>query len=78
MENLNIGYFLLTIGKSILNLGDKLYKLLTQSVNISWINKILDFFKISLDLPNELSLMWILTGGSVAVILIFIIIKVVA
>ena len=73
----NIGAFLFTTSKNIMSLGSKLYQLLTTSVNISFINDILSFFGSDLDLPNEISLMWILTGGSVAILLIFIILKVV-
>ena len=73
----NIGLFLFNIANSIMNLGSKLYDVLTQSVNISFISKILEFFGADLELPSEISLMWILTGGSVAVLLILIILKVV-
>lgn len=73
----NIGLFLFNIGKSLLGLGDKLYAILTQSVNIAWVAKIVEFFGASLDIPSEISLIWILTGGGVVVIAILIIAKVV-
>lgn len=73
----NPGLFIFNISKSILGLGEKLYQVLTQSVNISWVSKIVSFFGASLEIPNEISLFWILTGGSVAVLAILIIAKVV-
>lgn len=71
------GMFIFNISKSILELGEKLYTILTTSVNISFVSKIVNFFGGSIDLPSEISLIWLLTGGSVVVIAILIIAKVV-
>lgn len=71
------GMFIFNISKSILELGEKLYTVLNTSVNISFVLKIVDFFGGSVNLPNEISLIWLLTGGSVIVLAILIIVKVV-
>jgi len=71
------GMFIFNISKSILELGEKLYTILNTSVNISFVSKIVDFFGGSVNLPNEISLIWLLTGGSVVVLAILIIAKVV-
>jgi len=71
------GMFIFNISKSILELGEKLYTILNTSVNISFVSKIVDFFGGSVNLPNEISLIWLLTGGSVIVLAILIIAKVV-
>lgn len=71
------GMFIFNISKSILELGEKLYTILNTSVNISFVSKIVDFFGGSVNLPNEISLIWLLTGGSVIVLAILIIVKVV-
>lgn len=71
------GMFIFNISKSILELGEKLYTILNTSVNISFVSKIVDFFGGSVNLPSEISLIWLLTGGSVVVLAILIIAKVV-
>ena len=73
----NPGLFLFNIGKSLLGLGERLYSILTQSINIEFISKIVNFFGGSVELPSEISLIWILTGGGVIILALLIIIKVV-
>lgn len=73
---MNIGDFMFDISKTLMGLGQKLYDLWTTTVSIKWVQNILSFFGASVDLPDSISLSWIFTSASAAVILIFIIYRV--
>lgn len=73
---MNIGQFMFDIAKALMNLGSKLYELFTTSISIKWVQDILKFFGASLQLPNTISLYWILTSASAATILIIIIYRI--
>ena len=70
---MNIGYFIFTISKNLMQLGTKLYDVFTTDVDISWVSKILSFFNSSVSLPETISLSYIL-GGISAIALLGIII----
>lgn len=70
---MNIGQFLFDTSKALMQLGQKLYDLWTTQISIKWVQSILSFFGASVDLPNTISLSWILTSASAALILILII-----
>lgn len=70
---MNVGYFMYTIMKSIMDLGKKLYEVFTHEVDISFVNKIMDFFGSELDIPNTISLSYIIGGASAVVLVVLII-----
>lgn len=70
---MNVGHFIFTIARSLMDLGTKLYELFTTQVDISFVNKILSFFGSSMDIPNTISLSYLLGGASVTLLLALII-----
>lgn len=70
---MNVGYFMFNIIKSIMDLGQKLYDIFTYEVDISFVTKTLRFFGSELDIPNTISLSYILGGASAVVLLVLII-----
>lgn len=70
---MNVGYFMFNIIKSIMDLGQKLYEIFTYEVDISFVTKTLRFFGSELDIPNTISLSYILGGASAVVLLVLII-----
>ena len=73
---MNIGQFMFSISQALMSLGQKLYDLWTYEMSIEWVQKILKFFGAEVDLPNTISLSWILASASAALILTFIIYRV--
>ena len=73
---MNIGYFMFNISKALMDLAQKLYDLWTTSISIKWIQSILSFFGASVDLPETISLSWILSGASAAVLLALIVYRI--
>lgn len=78
MENANVFTIMYNVSKALIDLGNKLYEAFSTSVNIQWINKVINFFGAESPLPNELSLSWILFGASGVFIIGFIIFKLIA
>ncbi len=70
---MNVGYFMFNIIKSVMDLGQKLYDIFTYEVDISFVTKTLRFFGSELDIPNTISLSYILGGASAVVLLVLII-----
>ena len=70
---MNIGQFMFTIARALMNLGQKLYDMFTREIDISFVSKLLKFFGADLDLPETISFSYIL-GGMSAVVLLAIII----
>lgn len=70
---MNIGHFLFSISRKLMDLGQKLYELFTMEVDITWATKILSFFNSDISLPDSISFSYIL-GGISAVALLAIII----
>lgn len=70
---MNVGYFMFNIIKSVMDLGQKLYEIFTYEVDISFVTKTLRFFGSELDIPNTISLSYILGGASAVVLLVLII-----
>lgn len=66
---MNIGHFIYTIIRAVMNLGEKLYEMFTLQVDISFVSKLLGFFKADLALPETISLSYILGGMSAVVLL---------
>lgn len=66
---MNVGHFIFTIARSLMDLGSKLYDMFTTQVDISFINKILSFFGSNIDIPNTISLSYLLGGASVTLLL---------
>lgn len=70
---MNVGQFIFTISKALMDLGTKLYEVFTYPVNISFVSKILAFFGSDLGLPESISLSYILGGiGAVALLVLII------
>ena len=72
MSEINIGDFLLTIIRLLVELPKKLYQMLMYEVSLDWLSKFLSFFDISLNLPQSISLISILgtVGGATLIIII--------
>lgn len=70
---MNIGYMFFTICKAIMGLGQKLLDLFTMEVSIKWVKDIINFFGANVNIPNTISLYYLITGGS-AILLLSIII----
>lgn len=73
---MNIGNFLFITSQALMNLGSKLYDLFTTPISIKWVQSILNFFGASVDLPESISLSWILGSASAAVILVLIVYRI--
>ena len=67
--DINIGHFIYTIIRAVMNLGQKLYDMFTYQVDISFVSKLLGFFKADIALPETISLSYILGGMSAVVLL---------
>lgn len=70
---MNIGYFIWDIGQHILTLGTKLFDVFTMEINISWVSNIISLFGGSVNLPENISLYWILGSASAVTLLAIII-----
>ena len=66
---MNIGYFIFSISKSLMELGNKLYQLFTYEIDISFVSKIMSFFGSNIDIPDTLSLSYLLGGASVVLLI---------
>lgn len=66
---MNIGHFMINIARSLMDLGSKLYEMFTKEIDISFVSKLLEFFKADIDLPQTISLSYILGGASAVVML---------
>lgn len=73
---MNIGQFMFNISKALMGLGQKLYDLWTMEISISWVKSILKFFGASIDLPESISLSWILGSASAVIILVLIVYRI--
>lgn len=69
----NIGELLFEVSRAILGLGNRLLEIFTMEVNISWVKDIINFFGGNLNIPDTISLYYILTGGSAILLLTVII-----
>ena len=67
--DINIGHFIYTIIRAVMNLGQKLYDMFTYQVDITFVSKLLGFFKADIALPETISLSYILGGMSAVVLL---------
>lgn len=74
---MNIGLFLYNLANAALEIGKKLTQAFTMQINISWITKIFDFFGANVELPETISISYILTGASAVLLLTFIIYRLV-
>ena len=70
---MNVGQFLFITSKALMDLGQKLYDLFTMDVSITWVKDILKFFGSSVELPETISLSYILFSASAALILVLIV-----
>lgn len=66
---MNIGSFMFSIAKTLMNWGQKLYDLWNMTLPISWVKDILKFFGANVNLPNEIGLNWIFTTAGASLIL---------
>lgn len=71
--SVNIGSFMFTILKYLVELPKKLYEVINYQVNIGWVSNVLNFFGADLQLPSSISLITIL-GSLGAVTLVILII----
>lgn len=69
----NIGEFMFTIMTILRNLVSKLYDVINYQVDITFVAKIMEFFKSDIAIPESISLLSII-GGISAVALVAIII----
>lgn len=69
----NVGYFMYSIMRMLMDLGSKLYEAFTHEVDISFINKIMNFFGSNLEIPDTISLSYIIGGASAVVLVVLII-----
>lgn len=67
--DINIGSFIYSIIRSVMNLGQKLYEMFTYQVDITFVSKLLGFFKADIAIPESISLSYILGGMSAVVLL---------
>lgn len=65
----NIGYLLFNVGNALVSLGSRLYDAFTMQIDITFIQKVMTFFGASVDLPQTISLSYILLSGSAALII---------
>lgn len=70
---MNIGHFMFNIARNLMELGGKLYDIFTYQIDISFVSKMLSFFNASIEIPETISLSYII-GGMSGVILIGLII----
>lgn len=74
MQEVNVGTFMFNVMQSLMKFATTLYEVFTTEVDLTWLGKILGFFGVnSLNIPNSISLMWILGSASAIVLLGFII-----
>lgn len=66
---MNIGLLFINIMQRLTELGNILYEIFTSNVDISWATKVLEFFGAKINLPSNISFMYIFTGASSVVIL---------
>lgn len=69
----NVGEFMYRIIIILKDLANKLYEVINYQVNIKFVTKILDFFNVTIELPEQISLLSII-GSISAVTLVVIII----
>lgn len=73
---MNIGTFMFNISKALMGLGQKLFDVWNAEVDISWVKSLLNFFGASVNIPDSLSLSWLLTGASAAFLVAIIIYRI--
>lgn len=73
---MNIGEFMFNIAQALMSLGQKLYDAFTADISIKWVQTILNFFGASVDLPDTISLYWILTSAGAGIILVLIVYRI--
>ena len=65
----NIFSFVFGIGKGLLDLGNKLYQAFTMQVNISWLSKVINTLGGDINLPETISLSYILLTASASLLI---------
>ena len=70
---MNVGYMFYTICKAIIGLGQKLLDLFTMEVSIKWVKDVINFFGANVNIPDNISLYYLITGGSAILLLTIII-----
>lgn len=73
---MNIGQFMFNIANSLMQLGKKLYDVFTADISIKWVQTILNFFGAEFELPESISLYWILTSAGAGIIIALIVYRV--
>lgn len=66
---MNLGLLFINIMQRLTELGNTLYEVSIKNVDISWATKVLNFFGAEVNLPSNISFMYIFTGASSIVIL---------
>lgn len=74
---MNIGLFLYNLGMSGIRLGNVLKDTFNKEVSIGWVSTVLNTFGASVELPETISLSYILTSISAALLVTFIIYRLV-
>lgn len=75
---MDISSIIVSLLEGITTLGQKIYDILTYSVNIKWVSDVMNFFGAELTIPNEVNLLGLIfTIGAIplAVIIIYSIFK---
>ena len=74
---MNLGLFLYNLGEAGIRLGSVLSDTFNKEVSIGWISTVLNTFGASVDLPDTISLSYILTSASAVLLITFIIYRLV-
>lgn len=74
---MNLGLFLYNLGIAGIRLGSILKDTFNKEVSIGWISTVLNTFGASIELPETISLSYILTSASAALLITFIIYRLV-
>lgn len=69
---MNIGTFLYTTSKALMNLGTKLYEAFTMEVSLGWLTKLLNTLGVQNELPEYISMGYILVSASAVLLVVMI------
>lgn len=74
---MNLGLFVYNLGEWALNLANKLYEAFFLQVDIKWIQSVVNFFGASIEMPDKISLSYIIGGASATLLIALIIYRLV-
>lgn len=74
---MNIGLWIYNVSVAVVNLGSKLAEVFNKEISIKWISTVINYFGGDLGLPDTISLSYLLMSSSAALIITFIIYRLV-